>query len=202
MDKSQYNASINEGLKEFASKYEVDMDIINSLRELLLLHYRATSSVSVAHSVAGSVKAGSGARAGTGSRRKTGYNVYIKAKFDESKASGTDTRSSQQKMAEFSKEWKDLSKEDKLPFEQQAASYNAEGNAAVVDDSVSSVGPAKKRGLSGYNLFYRESKDQIRADMEASGSNENLMKHVGAAWKALPVDEQKDWAARAKALHT
>lgn len=189
MNHSQYSACIDAGLEAFASQYDTDASVIEALRSLFMKQWRLPSSAT-GETAAPVVRA-----EGKTTRRKTGYNVFVSSKFNESKTNG-DNREPQERMAEFSKEWKNLSKEEKAPYEEEAAASNKQSGAETTKSVTS--GTTKKRGLSGYNLFYRESKDQIKAELEP---NENLMKHVGAAWRALTTEEQLDWNTRAKELN-
>jgi len=186
---TQVEKAIDEGLKNFTTKYDLDDTIVDDLRAMLVaavkLHVKPRPVVSGAK---GTEKR---------PRRKTGYNLYIRAKFDEAKQNRTDgddsKTNSQEQMATFSKEWKDLSDEQKQPYIDQAESINAENGAE-------SSGKGKRTGrrnLSGYNLFYSEERDNIR---ESKDKDTALMVAVGAAWKALSEDEQNGYKKRAAEL--
>jgi hypothetical protein len=187
---TQVEKAIDEGLKNFTTKYDLDDTIVDDLRAMLVaavkIHVKPRPVVS-------GVKGGVVKRP----RRKTGYNLYIRAKFDEAKQNRTDgddsKTNSQEQMATFSKEWRDLSEDQKQPYIDQAESINAENGAE-------SSGKGKrtgKRNLSGYNLFYREERDNIR---ESKDKDTALMVAVGAAWKALSEDEQNEYKKRAAEL--
>jgi len=186
---TQVEKAIEEGLKNFTTKYDLDDTIVDDLRAMLIaavkVHVKPRPVVSGAKG------------AERRPRRKTGYNLYIRAKFDEAKQNRTDgddsKTNSQEQMATFSKEWKDLSEDQKQPYIDQAESINAENGA----ESSGKTKRTGKRNLSGYNLFYREERDNIR---ESKDKDTALMVAVGAAWKALSEDEQNDYKKRAVEL--
>lgn len=186
---TQVEKAIDEGLKNFTTKYDLDDTIVDDLRAMLVasvkVHVKPRPVVS---GVKGVTKR---------PRRKTGYNLYIRAKFDEAKQNRTDgddsKTNSQEQMATFSKEWRDLSDDQKQPYIDQAESINTENGAE-------SSGKGKRTGrrnLSGYNLFYRDERDNIR---ESKDKDTALMVAVGAAWKALSEDEQNEYKKRAAEL--
>lgn len=191
---TQVEKAIDEGLENFTKKYELDATIVGDLRAMLI----AAAKAHVKPRAAASSSAKSEQKR---PRRKTGYNLYIRSKFEEAKkshpegeAEGEDKKpNSQEQMATFSKEWRDLSDEQKQPYIDQADSINAENGAE-------SSGKGKrtgKRNLSGYNLFYREERDNIRGSKD---KDTTLMVAVGAAWKALSSDEQDSYKKRAAEL--
>ena len=182
----QVTKGIDDGIKSFTEKYELDKTIVDDLRQLLLDACKRHVKV---------VRAPAGGAAKTGRhRRKTGYNMYIKHQFEEAKAtasaSGGDAKTnSQELMTKFSKEWKSLSDEEKKPFIDMANEINRDNGAEP-----SSSNKSRPKKLSGYNLFYKEMKDEIKANL---GPDEKLMTQVGAQWKALSKDEQGEWNKRA-----
>lgn len=176
-----YNAAVNTALTEFTAKYQIDNEIVNDLRGFL-----TTAGKKHVKAVASTSSSSSTSTAAAGTRRKTAYNVYIKAKFAEAK-SGGDGRNSQELMTEFSRQWKDLSAEDKAPYESEAKDSNASLPATTTTGAT--------RKMSGYNLFYKEQKDVLKE--EAKKLDVKLMTHVGAAWKALSDSDKKEWNDRA-----
>jgi hypothetical protein len=186
---TQVEKAINEGLTNFTTKYELDETIVTDLRTML------AAAVKV-HVKTRPVVAGAPV-ARKPPRRKTGYNLYIRAKFDEAKKNqveGDDSKpNSQKQMSTFSKEWKDLSDDQKKPYIDQADAINAENGT----ESTSKSKRTGKRQLSGYNLFYREERDNIRNTKDEDTS---LMSAVGATWKALTSDEKGEYNKRAAVL--
>ena len=181
---TQVQKGIDEGLANFTSKYDLDTSVVDDLRQMLLSAMRNHVKV----------RAGGATKAeGKRPRLKTGYNLYIRAKFEEAKSSGDSgaKTNSQELMASFSKEWKDLSDEARKPYIEKADAINAENGA---DTTSSKSKKSGKKSLSGYNLFYSENKDDIRNTKDKDLS---LMKAVGAAWKALSEDEQASYKSRA-----
>lgn len=182
----QVQKGIDEGLTNFTAKYDLDTTVVDDLRQMLVAAMRT-------HVKPRAAGTGGAKSEGKRPRLKTGYNLYIRAKFEEAKASGADEGSktnSQELMASFSKEWKDLSADERAPYIEQADAINAE-NGAEASGAKKKSG---KKSLSGYNLFYSENKDEIR---ESKDKDLSLMKAVGAAWKALSKEEQDKFKERA-----
>tara|TARA_E500000178_G_C16825236_1_gene663437 strand:- start:543 stop:884 length:342 start_codon:yes stop_codon:yes gene_type:complete len=64
--------------------------------------------------------------------------------------------------------------------------------------------PKKKKGPSGYLLYSKAMRDEAK-DKLAKGSDEKpksteIMKELGAMWKALSDDEREGWNEKAKEL--
>lgn len=186
---TQVEKAIDEGLNNFTTKYDLDEQIVSDLRNMLVTACK--THVKARPVVAGAAKSEKRAR------RKTGYNLYIRSKFEEAKKNGGDDEesksNSQIQMSAFSKEWKTLSAEEKQPFIDQAESLNAEAGV----ESTGKNKRAGKRKLSGYNLFYREERNNIR---ESKDKDTALMVAVGNAWKALAQEEQDEYKQRAAEL--
>ena len=189
----QVAKGIEEGLTSFTSKYDLDAVVVEDLRTML-------TNAMKTHVKPRPAVAASGAKADAKrTRRKTGYNLYIRSKFGEARAQQSEgpdgevkpNNGSQLLMATFSKEWKNLSDEDKKPYLDEAESINAENGAET-----SSKGKGKgKKSLSGYNLYYSENKDAIRETLTKDG--DSLMTTVGATWKALSKEDQQEYNKRA-----
>jgi hypothetical protein len=183
---TQVEKAIDEGLSNFTTKYDLEDSVVTDLRAMLITAAKAHIKPRPATS--------SSAKGEKRPRRKTGYNLYIRAKFEEAKKNQPDDEdkkpNSQEQMAIFSKEWKDLSDEQKQPYIDQAEAINAANGA----ESTGKGKRAGKRSLSGYNLFYREERDNIRESKEKETA---LMVAVGAAWRALSTDEQGEYKKRA-----
>ena len=63
--------------------------------------------------------------------------------------------------------------------------------------------PKTKRGLSGYNLYQREERATVVAELQESGNDfksKEVMSLLGPRWKALSDDERKVWNDKAKVL--
>lgn len=184
---TQVATAIDEGLTNFTEKYDLDATIVRDLRTMLI----EAAKKHVKPRAAAGVTAKSGEKR---ERRKTGYNLYIKTRFEESKNSQTkndkDGNNSQTQMAAFSREWGALSDEEKRTYTEMADAINAE-NGANTSKKGARTG---KRNLSGYNLFYRDERANIRASKE---EDVNLMVAVGRAWKALSQEERDEYNKRA-----
>lgn len=178
----QIESAINKGLDDFTTKYEIGDNVIGDLREMIIDSVRKNVKLPT-----GSVTVSSGGK----HRRKTGYNCYVAARFLEAKEAG-DERNSQEKMTEFSKTWKTLTPDEKKPYEQEADKAN---QSLPPTSSSGSSGTGSRRKMSGYNLYYRENKNSLKA--EATEEGIKIMTHVGATWRALSKDDQLVWNNRA-----
>ena len=188
MTMNQVTKAINEGIDAFTEKYELEEDVIKDLRALLLDSCK--KHVKEVKSTPGATKAASSSR----TRRKTGYNMYIKHQFDQVKNSGVtgeeaDKANSQDLMSKFSREWKSLTDDEKLPYMDKAREVN-EANGA--ETAVPKEKRAKK--LSGYNYFYMQSLASIKENLQ---EGQKLMEVVGSSWRALSEEEQADWKKKA-----
>lgn len=198
MVNSQVVSGIDAGLKDFTAKYEgLDSEVVDDLRRMLIEQMK----LHVKDVVVTSAKSG----AKRAARKKTAYNLYIKAMFHqeelerkakEEQGEEVEKQNSQELMSKFSKQWKTLPDEEKLPYEEEAKSINEESDK---DTPAKSRSSGKKKQMTGYNLFYKENKNDIKASLE---EGEALMKKVGATWKALSVEEQQEYKKRASELAT
>ena len=66
----------------------------------------------------------------------------------------------------------------------------------------------KKKRLSGYILFGKAERDNVKAQLEAAAlpdtkvKSTEVMKRLGQLWKLLDDDTRNHWNANAKQLHT
>ena len=64
--------------------------------------------------------------------------------------------------------------------------------------------PKKKRALTGYNLYCKamrdEAKTQLADDSDEPPKSQDIMKKIGAMWKALDEEETQEWNDKAKEL--
>jgi len=64
----------------------------------------------------------------------------------------------------------------------------------------------KKKRLSGYILFGKAERDNVKAELEAAAKDDtkakstDVMKRLGKLWKDLPNATRDDWNAKAKEL--
>ena len=64
----------------------------------------------------------------------------------------------------------------------------------------------KKKRVSGYILFGKAERNNVKAELEASTEPDTkvksteVMKRLGELWKALPQDEREEWNTKAKEL--
>lgn len=184
----QYRTAYNEAVKAWTSKYDVEQEVISDLISLL----DESGKNHVKNPVLiGAVAASASTSASKGaSRRKTGYNMYIKAKFSKAKEDGDD-RDSQTQMKQYSGEWKHLSDEEKKPYEDLAQ----EANVGLPTEKPKKTGSHK---MSGYNLYYKENVVTLRE--EAKTHDVKLMSYVGQKWKSLTDEERESYKTRAGEL--
>lgn len=64
--------------------------------------------------------------------------------------------------------------------------------------------PKKKRALTGYNLYCKamrdEAKTQLADESDEPPKSQDIMKKIGAMWKALDEEETQEWNDKAKEL--
>ena len=61
--------------------------------------------------------------------------------------------------------------------------------------------PKKKRGPSGYILFSKENREDVKAKLlvgDEKPKNTEVMKHLAQMWQELDADEKAEWIAKAK----
>jgi hypothetical protein len=184
LDAALLESTIDSALANFSERYEIDASFISDIRATLLEHCNRNMREETVKTVQVGGKV-------TTKRPKTGYNIFVKEKFAEAKDQ-QDPRNSQEKMTEFSRLWKDLDKAEQEVYNAKAKELNA-GAASVA----ASGGTGHKRPLTGYNLFYKENKNEIKANPTGEGK---FMTQVGAAWRALSEDEKEDYRRRAKEM--
>lgn len=172
-----FTRAVDAGLTSFTSRYDLDATIVADLRNTLL-EAGATHVKTVAVASRGAGRP----------RKRTAYNIYIKEEFARAKENN-DSRNSQELMSAFSQGWAKLTDDEKKPYHDKAAESNDAGPTSAA---------APKKRMNGYNLYYKENKEELKKEADEAG--ERLMKHVGASWKALSEEEQKVWRDKAAAL--
>ena len=66
--------------------------------------------------------------------------------------------------------------------------------------------PPKKKRVSGYILFGKAERDNVKAELEAAADADTkvksteVMKRLGELWKELPEATRDEWNAKAKEL--
>ena len=97
--------------------------------------------------------------------------------------------------------WKDLSDTERKKYEDLAAKdkerYGAECSAKGMTSSKKKAADsdAPKKGLSSFMLFSVEARERLKGD---DIKQTELLKKIGAEWKALSDSEKKKWEAKAK----
>lgn len=185
-----YRKIIDEALQSISDRYDMGENILDDFKQILLAAARPyATQLNNTTKVKTVVSTG-----GKSTRKRTGYNCYIKECFEKLKTcSKTDGDNSQAKMEEFSKSWASVSKEEKDRYQAMADTWNRDQGIHVHKKASSG-----KRGVSGYNLFYRENVARIKQEIREHGSSSTLMQTVGAEWRALGSDGQEVWNEKAR----
>ena len=173
---------------DIAETYELDAEILDNIHQIVV---NACKSM-LASKAAGKVpRAEKAARV---PRPKSAYNMYVHHHFQLNKEQNKESNS-QEIMSAVSKQWASLSEEDKAVYIKMADEANANTDFTSVKKPVKSAG-AKRRRITGYNLFYRENKDEIKSSRSDGVST---MKAVGAAFHSLTDAGRTEYNTRAAA---
>jgi hypothetical protein len=172
---------------DIAETYELDAEILDNIHQIVV-----NACQSVLNAKPG--KAPRAEKAARVPRPKSAYNMYVHHHFQLNKEKNKDSNS-QEIMSAVSKQWASLSDEEKSVYIKMADEANANTDFTAVKKSVKSAG-AKRRRITGYNLFYRENKDEIKTSRSEGVST---MKAVGAAWHALTDAGRTEYNTRAAA---
>lgn len=139
--------------------------------------------------------------------RTSGYLLFCAAERPATKAAHPDA-SPKELMSLLAAKWKEAPEEQQLQYKQQAVQHNAEqqaaaGNAATAPaqaaagtSKVSKAAP-KSRGTSGYMLFSKEHRADVKAANPEAPAKE-ILSLLAAAWRATPSDEKEGYNDRAK----
>ena len=122
-------------------------------------------------------------------RLPSGYNLFCKAKRADHTGDG---KSPQDVMRALGAAWKKASKEEK-------DKYNNEAKAAKLEFVESSPSKPKKtkRTPSGYNLFCQDKRSEHTED---GRSPQDVMRALGAAWKASSDEARGEYNEKAKQM--
>lgn len=113
-------------------------------------------------------------------KKQSGYNLFVKKNMKEMK-----------NFSLTADAWKTLGKDGQKVWNDNAAASNTATGA---------VSAAKgSKGLSGWNYYVRENSKLVKAATPTLSSQE-VMKSMGASWKALGDDGKKVWNAKAKGV--
>ena len=118
-------------------------------------------------------------------RPKTGYNLFVADKIKEIK--DVDQK---EKMKHVGQLWKNATTKEKTKYSDMAAKLKKEFEEA---NPVEKKKP--KRGLSGYNVYMRETIKTVSGDNQ----KEKLL-NVSASWKKLSDKEKQKYKDKAKQL--
>jgi hypothetical protein len=81
-----------------------------------------------------------------------------------------------------------------------------EKNSNKHNNSNSHYEPSKKKPLSGYILFSKAERDNVKAQLQTLADTDSkikstlVMKHIGELWKNLPDATREHWNTKAKQL--
>ncbi len=187
---------IDKARADIAEAYELDPEILDSIYQIILKACKPVLDQKPAKATADAPAA----KAAKAHRPMSAYNMFVREQFrirnedpDREKGAGN----SQQIMSTVSGQWAKLSQEEKEKYVQMASEVN--GLAGEAAEAKPAKGKAKaagesKRRLTGYNLFYREHKDEIKANREEGLTT---MKAVGQAWRSLSEEERTAFNERA-----
>ena len=218
---SSLEACVSNARVAICAKYELDQEVIDDIMAIVSESFSGLTSGATVTVSENKVKRVRKPRAPEATPRfKSGYNFYISEQFKVKKASA-EPYDSQELMAELSRQWTSLTKEEKQPYQEMAAKAKAEALSENPPNESDETKPdetetttkkprkpratkeevgeteTKTKKLTGYNLFYRESKDTLRENM-TEGST--MGQAAGVAWKALTEEERTGYNARAKEL--
>ena len=128
-----YTIAIQNAIGKFSSLYEIDQDIVDALKALLIAHGKQNFPDTVAAAKPKRTRKVSGDDAAKPKKapRMNGYNMYVRQKFGEAKANGT---YSKDLMSELGAAWKQMSDEEKQPYKDMAEELNATQSASDAED--------------------------------------------------------------------
>lgn len=129
-------------------------------------------------------------------KRVSSYNVFIREKMSELKASGTDSKSL---MSEASKIWKTLGEEEKSEWKLKASAENDASGALSVCKRKRKKRPGPKK-LSGYQMFVKGKMLELKSDVSISPTER--MGKIGEFWRGLTEVEKSVWNVKASEVNT
>ncbi len=186
---------IDKARADIAEAYELEPEILESIYHIILKACKPVLDQKPAKATADAPAA----KAAKAHRPMSAYNMFVREQFrvlnenpDREKGAGN----SQQIMSTVSGQWAKLSAEEKEKYIQMASDVNGEPAKDKPAKGKKAAGGESKRRLTGYNLFYREHKDDIKANREEGLTT---MKAVGQAWRSLSEDERTAYNERAAA---
>jgi len=165
-------------------------------------------------------------------RGPTGYLLFtadarpgVKAEMEAELEEGAKLKP-QLVVTELAARWKGLSDEDKAVWNDKAKAAKTpptsdgeeeapkketkketkkEAKKAKKEEASSSADePKKKKGMTGYLLFGKEMRPEIKAEMETELEDgtklkpQDVVKAIAARWAALDDDEKAEWTVKAK----
>jgi hypothetical protein len=188
---------LDKARADIAEAYELEPEILDSIYQIILKACKPVLDQKPAKAAAAPASEAKGAKT---RRPMSAYNMFVREQFRISHEEGgkeKGTGNSQQIMSTVSGQWATLSAEEKEKYVQMANEANTESGAEPKPTKTKAAADGgKSRRLTGYNLFYREHKDEIKANKEEGLTT---MKAVGQAWKALTEAERTEYNERAAA---
>ena len=183
---------LNNARSNISNSYELDAEILENIHKIIVDSCKPMFEKLASKSVISNTPA----KAAKVARPKSAYNMYVKDQFRLNKESNSGSNS-QELMSVVSGQWATLSTEKKAIYIKMAEEANANFVPEPQEKTKSKELKVKrKRRITGYNIFYRENKDSIKANRDP---NIKTMQAVGAAWKSLSEDERIEYNSRAEA---
>lgn len=147
----------------------------------------------------------------------SGYNLFCKERRAELRAcSETEAMSPQDVMKQLGSEWNSQSQEQKSEFQRRASEGNLAralqqeeepGHAGDVqrqpvkmakDKQAKSQTLSKAKTMSGYNLFCKERRMELRAGSQTGAmSPQDIMKQLGSEWNTQSEQQKQEFKDRA-----
>ncbi len=172
---------------DIAETYELDTEILDNIHQIVVKACKPVLDAKPG-------KAPRAEKAARVPRPKSAYNMYVHHHFQLNKEKNKESNS-QEIMSAVSKQWASLTEEEKSVYVKMADEANANTDFTAVKKAAKST-TGKRRRITGYNLFYRENKDEIKSTRTDGVST---MKAVGAAWHALSEAGRTEYNTRAAA---
>ena len=151
-------------------------------------------------------------------KRTSGWILFQTANREEvkerlSKDAGDEKVNPKDVMTELAKLWKELSDEDKTPYnekakhmrdEQSSSDTEAEPKKPAKKPKKEKEDKPKKKRVSGYILFQKAMRDQAKQSLEEAAEEDEpkikqsaVLSELGRMWKALSDEEREEWNEKA-----
>ena len=132
-------------------------------------------------------------------RAKTGYNLFVADERHRIAVANPDD-STQEIMKKVGAAWKALEEAEREEWNNEARiakTPDASSDEEMEVEEKKEKKEKKPRAKTGYNLFVADERPRIKK-ANPDDSTQELMKKVGAAWKALEEEKRAEWNESAK----